>query len=398
MNKIDKARDLYLRGFNSEYIKRRTGIPMQSLLKQLLAKGERYDKSDIIRYQIEYISSKYTAEAVEDAYEKIIGSISDIERARKGRRIECLGCGFGDYPKVFRAILGDARYSTLKNKCWKKKQNETVKAKYGVDNVFRKETFSAVVSREKAAEGRRKRKATMLARYGVAEPNQNPEFKKRAIDNMHKTMKAKYGVEHAMQRPEMAVSASKARQRTMLERYGAANSVQVKEIREKIFSKRAANGTVNTSEPENALYAMLAEKFGEEHVRRNAIIDNRYPYHVDFYIDTVDLFIELNGDRTHNGRWFDPDSERDRQALAAYAENAARIEADTGKISRYRKYIRVWSITDVEKRSCAKKNNLHYLVFWDGSRKGGKPQLSDARAWFEDGCPMPEEWRKENTY
>lgn len=40
----------------------------------------------------------------------------------------------------------------------------------------------------------------------------------------------------------------------------------------------------------------VAAYFGKTDVLRNVCVDNRYPYHVDFYVKSHDLFIELNGD------------------------------------------------------------------------------------------------------
>lgn len=400
MGKLDKAKDLYLRGFNSKYIKRRTDISMQSLLKQLLSAGEVYTKDDIITYQIRYIRSKYTNADIESAYHEILSKYSnkELDRAKKGHTIECLGCGFGDYPKVFRELLGLDRYNKLRNEVWKLKQTATVHERYGVNNVFQKESFNKFVSHESIKEAREKRTATMLDRYGVREPNQVPEFKNRAIQGMHQTMMAKYGVENMMQIPEVAARSADKRQKVMMERYGAGNSVQVERIRNMIFENRRKNGTLNASRPEDALYLLLVEHFGEDNVKRNAIVDSRYPWHVDFYIVSMDLFIELNGDRGHNTHWYDPDNVNDRQTVESWTKNMLRIEMETGKKSRYRKYIETWTVTDVKKRNCARLNKLCYLVFWDGSSSRGIPNLRDAKEWINAGCPLPANWHEENTY
>lgn len=396
--KLNKAKDLYLRGFNGEYIKRRTGISMQSLLKQLRAAGETFTKADIISYQVAYISGKYGVADVEAAYREIIRTYDDLDRARRGKHIICLGCGFGDYPKVFRKILGSGRYDELRNEEWHAKQVAAVRSAYGVDNVFEKAVFDQISDPGRIADGRRKRTDTMLARYGVREPNQNEEIKRRAVDGMRRTTEAKYGTAYVMKDPEIARVAMEKRHATMVERYGAGNSVQVPAIRDKIFNNRVKNGTVNSSKPEDMLYKMFVEHFGAAHVFRNVIVDERYPYHVDIYVDTLDLFVELNGDRAHYTRWYDPDSVRDRQVVEEWTKNMIRVESATGKKSRYRKYISTWTVSDPEKRNAARAAGLRYLVFWDGGNKGGVPTLKDAREWFAAGCPMPDQWRPENTY
>lgn len=348
MSQLDKAEELYLRGFNSKYIKRRTGISMQSLLKQLLAKGIKHSKQDVVNYQVEYISKKYTLDEIREGYRLIMRNYQNPFNIRRGRHIEVLGCGFGDYIHVFKKLLGDAEYNKLRNECWHDKQSVVMQERYGVSNIFQKETFSQFVTEEAVRKGRKKRTVTMLEKYGVA------------------------------------------------------NSVQLPEIRDKIFESRRKNHTLNTSVPEQVLHKMLVDYFGEDDVMSNVIVDNRYPYHVDFYIKSLDLFIELNGDICHNNHWFDNANPRDLQILQSWRENAERIEKSTGKTSKYTKYIKTWTQTDIEKREAARKNKLHYLVFWDGScrckNKRSVPNLIDACAWFADGCPMPEQWHQENSY
>lgn len=402
MSKFEKAVDFYLRGFNSEFIKRRTGISMQSLLKQLLAKGIKYTKDDIVKYQIEYIKNKYSIDEIETSYKMLIVEHKNPDKERRGRYLVYLGCGFGDYPRVYKALLGCERYQQLKNDCWHKKQSETVYRKYGVNNVFQKEVFSQLTSEDAIANGRIKRTQTMIEKYGVEHPNQNAKIVAKMQKSLHQTNMERYGVNNVMQRKDIAVAANKKRQEVMLARYGVKNSVEIPEVRNKIFEAREHNKTLNTSKPEEQLGIMLRKYFGENDVLTNVIIDSRYPYHVDYYIKSLDLFIELNGDKCHNSHWFDASSERDLQILNSWQKNADRLEQETGKKSRYRKYIETWTQTDVAKRQAARNANLNYLVFWDGScrmcNKKQIPNLSDAYAWFEANCPMPHDWRIENTY
>lgn len=398
MQNFKKAEVLYLRGFCGEYIKRRTGVSVQSLLKTLKSNGVTYTKHDIEAYQELYIRGRYTCEDVEAAYRMISKKYADLDKASRGRHIECLGCGFGSYRKLFEKILGKERYAELRNECWKEKQIATVRQRYGVDNIFEKEVFDSFVSSERVCEGRIKREKTLLERYGVSSPNQDMNIMEKVMASMKETNRQRYGVENAMQNPEIAKKSAMNRQRVMRERYGYSNSVQVAQIRDKIFEARRKNGTLNTSKPEDALYVLLVNQFGEEDVRRNLMVDKRYPYHVDFYVKSRDLFIELNGDKSHNTHWFDESDFRDRQTLDSWHGNMLRIERETGKKSRYRQYIKTWTQTDVAKRTRARDMGLNYLVFWDGGNKNSVPSLIDARAWFLDGCPEPKDWHSENTY
>lgn len=402
MAAFEKAVDFYLRGFNSTYIKRRTGISMQSLLKRLLASGIKYTKDDIFEYQKQYIESHFTKEVMEQEYRRVSKQFDDIYKASRGRNVVFLGCGFGNYKRVLTALLGKERYDKLRNECWHDKQIKSVKQKYGVSNVFCKDTFSKFVSEEAVQKGRDKRLITLECRYGVSAPNANPEIKARMLETKKKTNLERYGVEHVMQNPKIAYKSNKRRMEVMKERYGAGSSVQIPEIRNKIFEARVKNNTVNSSVPENVLYDLLIDKFGKEDIVRNALVDSRYPFHVDFYIKSRDMFIELNGDAAHNDHWFDASNSRDTQIVRAWEENMLRIETQTGKKSRYRKYIETWTDRDVRKRNIAKTNKLNYLVFWDGSckqhNKKQLPRLSDVHEWFDAGCPDSYDWKLVNTY
>lgn len=402
MGKLDKATDFYLRGFKSEYIKRRTGISIQSLLKQLKAKGVMYTKQDIIAYQIQYIQNHFTLDDVAQAYVQMSEQYVDLYKAQKHKDIVCLGCCFGNYKSVFVRLLGSEKYSKLRNDCWKRKQIHTVQEKYGVDNVFCKDAFAHFVSDEAVSSGREKRQQTMLDKYGVLEPNQNREICHKMRETLRTTMREKYGVDNAMQLDVVAAKSALNRQESMLKKYGARNSVEVPEIREKIFKARNNNGTLNSSFAEDALYGLLVDKFGVDSVWRNVVVDNRYPYHVDFYIVPRDMFIELNGDKCHYTHWFDCDNISDVHVVESWWANAKRLESENRGSSRYRKYIKTWTETDVLKRMCARKNQLNYLVFWDGStKKKGSHMvacLSDAHEWLDAGCPDSWNWNSANTY
>lgn len=402
MGKFEKAVDFYLRGFNSKYIKRRTDISMQSLLKQLLAKGVKYTKDDVANYQIAYIRDRYTDSQIEDAYHNMVEQHVDPYKASRGRNVEMLGCGFGQYPRVLKSLLGDDVFLSLQNARWKEKQVATMQSRYGVSNVFEKKTFDTFVTKEAVADGRLKRTETLLSRYGVDNPNAAPHILAKMEKQLAATNMERYGVPNAMQNSEIAAKSSVTRQATMLKKYGFKNSVEVKEFRDKIFEARRQNKTLNSSSPEILLGDLLRAHFGDDDVLHNVVVDNRYPYHVDYYIKSLDLFIELNGDRSHNEHWFDESNPRDAQMLRSWTENMVRLEAETGRPSRYRRFIRVWTVTDVAKRVIAKQNGLNYLVFWDGSSKKRNkkpvPTLSDVYDWFDAGCPMPRNWLAVNTY
>lgn len=124
----------------------------------------------------------------------------------------------------------------------------------------------------------------------------------------------------------------------------------------KAWLTKKKNGTCNTSKPEELLYEKLLKENESKTIYRNYKCE-RYPYHCDFYIVEDDLFIELNAHWTHGGRPFDPNDHSCQKQLELWREKA--------KTSKYwASAIETWTIKDVEKAECAKRNNLNYWVIY----------------------------------
>lgn len=87
-------------------------------------------------YQISFIEKRFNHDEVEAAYREMSCEFDDLYQAGRSKKIMALDCGFGDYAKVFRSILGESRYRVLRDECWKLKQIATVRERYGVDNVL----------------------------------------------------------------------------------------------------------------------------------------------------------------------------------------------------------------------------------------------------------------------
>lgn len=120
------------------------------------------------------------------------------------------------------------------------------------------------------------------------------------------------------------------------------------------------------SQPEEDLYILLCEKFGIDSVHRQYFDKERYPFHCDFYIASLDLFIELNAFWSHGGHWFDENNNEDKRMLLFMQEKDTKF---------YNNAIHTWTVRDPLKRKTAEENNLNYLVFWDND-------LTDAKAWL----------------
>lgn len=366
MKFLKEAHDLYLRGFKGKYIKDQTGYTIKQLKNDLAKIGIILKKEQIIPYQIEYIQKRYTTLDVEAAYIRWSKSFENLENACHARQIEDLGCCFGKIKDMLVSILGDVRYKELRNELWANKMQKTMVDRYGVENPFYDQ--DQFISDEVRKNAYVKHKQTMMKKYGVENATQNEVIRKRMLKSLKKTNLEKYGVEFPMQ------------------------DYNVK--RKALTSK--------SSIPEVEMGQLLVDVFGSDDVYHNVVVDSRYPFHVDYYVQSRDLFIELNGHVAHNDHWFDSKSEDDLMIVSEWNQKIREFEKNNNYKSAYRYYLKIWTERDLLKRETAKKNNLNYLVFWDGRhsglKKGIRARLSDFREWIQAGCPDSKNWKKENTY
>ena len=82
-----------------------------------------------------------------------------------------------------------------------------------------------------------------------------------------------------------------------------------------------------------------------------------YPYSCDFYIKSLDLFIELNLHWTHGDHPYNESDSRDVELKESLAEKAKTSEY-------YRNALYVWTDLDVRKQRIAKENNLNYKAVY----------------------------------
>ena len=148
---------------------------------------------------------------------------------------------------------------------------------------------------------------------------------------------------------------------TMVSSYGVHNSYQLPEVRKKIDREKASetkrkNKTFNSSNQEDHLYQILTELYGKNDILRQYKDKERYPWACDFYIKSLDLFIELQGFFTHGGHPFDETNYEDLQRKAELEEKWNHTKSKLYIIA-----LNVWCNTDIKKRNLAKENNLNYI-------------------------------------
>ena len=276
---------------------------------------------------------------------------------------------------------GDEHYSN------RIKAKETCLQRYGVSSPLKSEIF------------KQKSKETCLQRYGVEYTGQIPG----KIEKTHKVCLEKYGVDSVFKVQKFRnqsldtcikkyasdeddinsiVNIGQLKyvkdkiKNTCLEKYGVENPMQTQyyknlissilssnEIQEKIYNTKLLNNSFNISYQEDVCFDLLKEKYSDC-IRQYK--SELYPFNCDFYIPSLDLYIEYNGSHYHHYHPFDINDDNDINELNRLKEKAKNSSAHkNGKKSQYDNIIYTWTILDLKKRNIAQQNNLNYIEFWN---------------------------------
>ena len=127
-------------------------------------------------------------------------------------------------------------------------------------------------------------------------------------------------------------------------------------VLEKTAQTKSLKGTFNTSQPEKSFLKCLYAQYGKQDIRTNyKSID--YPFRCDFYIISLNKYIELNLHWTHGGKPYDPTDPECQEKLALWQRKAATSQF-------YRNAIETWTVRDVKKFEVAKQNKLNYELIY----------------------------------
>ena len=237
--------------------------------------------------------------------------------------------------------------SPLKNKEVREKIKQTNIQKYGVDNLFKNDIIKEKI------------KQTNIQKYGV-----DYLFKSNIIkEKIKQTNIQKYGVDNPLKNKEIR---EKIKQ-TNIQKYGVDNPLKNKEIWKKSQDNRQIS---SKSKLENSFLNYLKLKYESDDIITQ-YKSKEYPYYCDFYIKSINLYIEIQGHWTHNDHPFDINNLNDQQIM-----NIWRTKSLSDKY--YKNALNTWTIKDVEKRNTAIQNNLNYLEMF------GKTDLNKYIDIFEN--------------
>lgn len=220
----------------------------------------------------------------------------------------------------------------------KQKCRETWLENLGIENPFQSEEVKGKI------------KQTNLERYNSEYSFQSKEIK----DKIKNTKEERYGDSNYN-------NIEKAR-KTNLEKYGVdcilkrEDVVKLKnseENKRKQYNTKKRNNTFNTSKTEKELEVELRKIFPDLKTQYKSEI---YPFHCDYYIPELDLYIEYNGTWTHGFHFFDKNNQEDLNKLEEWKSKNTKY---------YNSAIKTWTQRDILKLETAIKNHLNYMVWFN---------------------------------
>jgi len=231
------------------------------------------------------------------------------------------------------------------------KIKESIKTKYNVENISQLDFI------------KEKKKITFLNKYGVQNPfnlessinksRKTRKYNKNWIEKQKTTKLKKYNDENYNNK-------EKAKQTSLL-KYGTEYPIQNKlvkdkynwsEINKKSYLTKKKNHSFKQSKPEDESYILLKEKHPD--IKRQ-YKSKLYPFACDFYIPSLDLYIECNYHWTHGGKIYEG-TEEDDKILQQWKDKHTEY---------YDNAIKTWTYYDVKKNEIARNNNINYKIFWN---------------------------------
>ena len=179
-------------------------------------------------------------------------------------------------------------------------------------------------------------------------------------DKVKQTLLKKYGVTTPLLNKEIL----KKRNKTTFEKFGKYNITQTEYYKVQSYNTKKKNHTFNSSNLENQSYILLQEKYNDVIHQYES---DKYPFVCDFYIPSLDLYIECNYHWTHGGHPYNPNNIDDYNKYNDWLNKNTKY---------YNNAIITWTCRDVNKRKIANQNNIKYIEFWN---------INELKEWIKKG-------------
>lgn len=168
---------------------------------------------------------------------------------------------------------------------------------------------------------------------------------------------------------------------TCLHKYGVESYMKTIEFRNKsketikkrnkenYYNKPHSEVTQYSSKGEQKIFKILKQKYPDilQYYRdkRYSNPRNNYCWECDFYIPSIDLFIEYQGFRTHGKHPYNKYDKNDQNKLLKLKEKLNNNFLKEGTKNLIKAEINIWTKHDVYKRYIAKMNNIKLLEIYE---------------------------------
>lgn len=213
------------------------------------------------------------------------------------------------------------------------------------NNIKKSKETKKLLYNDENYNNRKKAKETCLEKYG----NENPFQLKEIQQKVKKSCLEKYGTEWFLQSEKHK------------ELYKNKDWEELRQKHRNITLKK--NNSFNKSKPEEEIYQLLLQKFNQVERQYKSKL---YPFNCDFYIPSLNLYIEYQGTWEHGNK---PYNENDQECI-----NLINIWNSRNK-PRYRNAIKIYTQLDPLKRQNAKDNNLNWIEFFN---------MEEFMRWYND--------------
>ena len=290
---------------------------------------------------------------------------SKLRKAPKSGKYCCKACG-----KEFNYIHGQKDYGTKGcvihsyeyccYECGVKKRSNKFRSKYTPEKIEKMLTAQrntncdryGVVNPMQRKEIMEKSKNTRLVKYGDIMPKEAIEKSRKILKTKEFSEAVKNGIAKISEAKKLAMI--EKRKSTLISRYGVDNVSKITSIKNKKLLTLRKNNTFITSKFEKTVLEKLKLTFLDVQTQYKS---NLYPFNCDFYIPSLDLYIECQGHFSHGKHAFDASNIDDLKQLEEW-------KLRSKDHSAYITAINVWTIRDPLKRQTAKENNLNWIEFF----------------------------------
>ena len=234
--------------------------------------------------------------------------------------------------------------------------------------------------------GSEKSRELYKEKTGYDNPLQNPETKEK----VKQTNRERYGNSYFLgskQYMDNVIEIQNKITYTCIDKYGTNRYSQTAEYKNRVgktwedkplseisyfieqqYNTKKENGTFATSNTEDETYEILKIKFPDV-VRQYR--SELYPYACDFYIPSLNLYIECNYTWTHGEHPYNENIVEDAEKLILWKNKSETSDY-------YKNAIYTWTDLDVRKQQCVIDNNLNFEMFYT---------IDDFKTWFEISLP-----------